>query len=196
MLPFVRLPYHCTRTVPHPARNPTIAFMTSNPEAQLEQLVERWYGYVFAYCFAHLHSREDAEDAAQETFARWIRRTDHEAILRPDHWLRATAKHICVDQVRRNKIRSTTELPIDLAEPMTPSAQFEQADDQAQLLRVLSELEFSLREVILLHYFNALSYDDMATWLGVARSTVSERLSKARHALRTSLYAKRSTYEL
>ena len=48
----------------------------------------------------------------------------------------------------------------------------------------VDELPDDWREVVLLHYFNEMTYDEMAEWLGVARATVNERLRKGRERLR------------
>ncbi len=60
-------------------------------------------------------------------------------------------------------------------------------DEQQQLIHLVHRLEEELREVVLLHYFDELTYDQIAQWLGIARSTVNERLAKSRHRLKTLL---------
>ncbi len=60
----------------------------------------------------------------------------------------------------------------------------ESREQMEQLVHALPE---TLREIVLLHYYERMTYDQMATWLNVARSTVNERLSKARQLLRQQL---------
>ena len=55
------------------------------------------------------------------------------------------------------------------------------------MIGLVHALPPQLRETILLHYYEDMTYDEIANWLGVARSTVNERLSKARKLLRLKL---------
>ena len=61
------------------------------------------------------------------------------------------------------------------------------ADEHEQLRQRIQELPSELQEVLYLHYYDQMSYDEMAGWLGVARATVNERLAKARGLLRVRL---------
>ncbi len=67
----------------------------------------------------------------------------------------------------------------------------ERADERQFVVDCVHELPEELREVILLFYFDSMSYEQIAHWLGVARSTVNERLSRAREQLRRRLLAGR-----
>ena len=62
-------------------------------------------------------------------------------------------------------------------------------DEREHILFLIGNLPEELREVILLHYYQRMTYDELAEWLEVARSTVNERLSKARRLLKQQLLA-------
>lgn len=150
--------------------------------------VQDWYRKIYALCQSKLISRADAEDATQETFSRALPRIDE---VRNPHalgaWLRAIAQHVCVDLIRRNRRRKTE--PIELFPVATRADSIDDADDREQLAILISELPKEQREVLLLYYYQNMSYDEMAEWLGVARSTVNERLSKARQQLKRKFLA-------
>jgi RNA polymerase sigma-70 factor, ECF subfamily len=106
-------------------------------------------------------------------------------------WLRSVAKHVCIDVIRRNQRRECDVLPDDVSAGCSrsePSSLCCERDEQQQLVYMIHQLDEELREVVLLHYYEALTYDQIALWLGVARSTVNERLSKARKRLRALLH--------
>ncbi len=72
-------------------------------------------------------------------------------------------------------------------------ARFTTPDEEREhVMHHIHALPEELREIILLHYYEQLTYDQMAQWLGVARSTVSERLLKARQLLREQLCTEKS----
>lgn len=151
-------------------------------------LVRRWYGPVLAFCQTRMISPFDAEDAVQESFLRAHRQL---AQLREPQrfgaWLQGIAGHVCVDTIRKLS-RGTATVGIDLAEMPAgddgPARSAADLDEREHLIRTLHELPDSNREVLLLHYFNDMTYDEMADWLGVARSTVNERLRNGREMLR------------
>ncbi len=96
--------------------------------------------------------------------------------------MRSTAGHVCVDVLRRKHIDSYENKEVDDVPAPMPGH-----DTQDELVAMIHRLPDPLREPILLHYYEDMTYDQMAEWMGVARSTVNERLSKARHQLRQQL---------
>jgi RNA polymerase sigma-70 factor (ECF subfamily) len=153
---------------------------------QLE--VQHWYRRVYALCQSRLMSAADAEDAAQETFVRGLARIGElrsaEAL---GGWLRQIAHNVCIDMIRRQKVRQTSATDVHRVPDDHVTETTAKRDEREHLLGLIGELPEPLREIILLHYYDNMTYDEMATWLDVARSTVNERLSKARHLLKTRL---------
>ena len=149
--------------------------------------VQNWYRKIYALCQSKLISRADAEDATQETFSRALPRIAE--VRQPNAlgaWLRAIARHVCVDLIRRNTRRKTE--PIELF-PVATRADSHGDDDREHLAVLIAQLPEDQREALLLYYYQSMSYDEMAQWLGVARSTVNDRLSKARQQLKRKLLA-------
>ncbi|MEL6895803.1 MAG: sigma-70 family RNA polymerase sigma factor [Planctomycetota bacterium] len=163
-----------------------------------ESFIRQWHGRVFATCQSMLRCPMDAEDATQETFVRALRAagTVMPTIRCRSAWLRGIARHVCIDQIRRNVVRQTsTELQSqreskeDTETTFSADAIAEQRETHALLVQRIHGLPQALREVVLLHYFDDMTYEEMAQWLGVARSTVGERLATARQRLHHELIA-------
>jgi RNA polymerase sigma-70 factor (ECF subfamily) len=164
--------------------------MSDDDDANL-QWVQCWYGRVHALCQSKLRFPADAEDATQETFLRGIARINE--LKSPDAigaWLRGIAHNVCVDVIRRSEVRKSSNR--DVANLPTPGMNEEitSRDEQAFLIRLVHDLPEQSRETVLLHYYEDMTYDEMASWLGVARSTVNERLSKARRLLKNELLSR------
>ena len=109
-------------------------------------------------------------------------------------WLRQIAHNVCVDTIRRQKVRQTS--PTDLDEVAGVSAESAESackrESREHLVQLVHGLPESLREIVLLHYYDSMTYDQMAAWLNVARSTVNDRLSKARQQLKQQLMTENS----
>lgn len=161
-------------------------------------LARRWFYRILAFCQSRLvtHDIHAAEDLAQEVLIRGF--SDLRTLVDPDHfgaWLRGVARHVCSDWGRRYvrepeqdesgtwSHESSTAIPVDIAAAN---------DERRVVLEQLSTIPEELREVVLLHYYETLTYDEMARWLGVSRATVNERLAKARALLRVRLAMLRS----
>jgi RNA polymerase sigma-70 factor (ECF subfamily) len=171
--------------------------MTGDHDA-IQLVIQNWYRRVYARCRAQLISAADAEDATQETFLRGFAQLDQ--LRSPDAlggWLRGIAHHVCVDVIRRNQKSGSTIAVEPAADSNAESTdQVERADQQEHLVGLIHTLPEPLREVILLHYYDEMTYDEIAEWLAVARSTVNERLSKARNLLRRELLLERCSDEM
>lgn len=176
------------------------------------ELARRWYRRLLAYCEARVRKTE-AEDLAQDILIRGF--CALQTLTSPDQfgsWLRGIAAHVCADWCRRqhrpghvryDATPSTNGGPSRNDHSYAASPVLDQIaaptrepavanDERIYLLDQLQALPEDLREVILLRYYDELTYEEMADWLGVARATVNERLAKARALLRIRLAKLRS----
>jgi RNA polymerase sigma-70 factor, ECF subfamily len=149
--------------------------------------IQFWYRRVYALCQSRLKSISDAEDATQETFVRALGHIhelrSHDAM---GAWLRQVAQHVCIDMIRRQAVRATVPVEIQEVASIESDAAVH-CDSREHIVRLIHALPETLRETILLHYYEEMSYDQIASWLNVARSTVNERLCKARQLLKRQL---------
>ncbi len=65
----------------------------------------------------------------------------------------------------------------------------ESRESRHQLLSAVEALPETLREIVMLYYYNDLTYQDLAELLGVSAATVNARLTQARATLRERLNA-------
>lgn len=159
------------------------------------ELVRRWFRRILAHCQSRVFMGE-AEDLTQEVFIRGYTRLS--SLSDPERfgaWLRGIAVNLCLDW-RRDTLRHGRPCNgkhFDEMSLPTPSCEAGMPDDErAIIVRQVAAIPEDLREVILLRYYENLTYDEMADWLGVARATVNERLAKARALLRIRLAKLRS----
>ncbi|MGC9454986.1 MAG: RNA polymerase sigma factor [Phycisphaerae bacterium] len=139
-------------------------------------LYSRYYGSVLAVGLALLGDRDQAEDAAQETFAvacgslTALRRADRFA-----HWLRGICRRVARNMLRRNR-RTFPPKPAD--EPKEIDVELNEL-----VRRSVSRLPASGREIVLLHYFSGMTHKDIANMLRISPQAVHGRLVRARRKL-------------
>ena len=142
-----------------------------------EELYEKYGKLLFRISYAILCSREDAEDAVQEVFYKYLvkqpifRDADHEQA-----WFLRVASNQSKDMLRRRKIRTTLTLE--------EIEEYEIAPEQATILQDLFSLPKTYKMVMILHYLEDFSVQDIARSQGLSVSAVKMRLSRGREMLK------------
>lgn len=134
-------------------------------------------------------NRADADDLLHDVYERALRaqRRDDHANLRA--WLHSILRNLFIDRCRYAR-RHPTPMSldeIDVAEAQPELAAAWTTVSEAQLHAALAHLPSDFRRVFELHTFEGLRYDEIASRLAIAPSTVGTRLSRARAKLRVIL---------
>lgn len=151
-------------------------------------LVEAYQAAVFNLCYRMLGDAHEAEDAAQEAFLRayaQLRRYDPERSFKT--WLLSIASHHCIDRLRKRRL---TWLSID-DDDLPPHPNLRESapgpeevavrrEQSAAIQRYLARLTPEDRSVIVMRYWNDLSYEEIAEATGTTVSAVKSRLHRAR----------------
>jgi RNA polymerase sigma-70 factor, ECF subfamily len=157
---------------------------------QFEAFYQANYRRTVAVVAAVLGSTAEAEDVAQEAFARalarWPRIAGYDL---PDAWVRRVALRLAVDSGRR--VGRTRRLTARLSAASTPEAAAE-ADllgplPSTELTAALLRVPLRQREVLVLHYLADLPVEVIARERGVPEGTVKTRLAAGRRRLEREL---------
>lgn len=161
-----------------------------------EELARRWSARVVALCHARVGCGHAAEDLAQETLLRAFRglATLQDAD-RFGAWLRGIAQRVCWDW---HNSKQSGQVPFSslLADGSAPdwpgpddggAAQAERRDELRRLMSEVERLPEEQREVLMLYYYDDVTYRDLADLLGVSTATINARLTQARASLRRRL---------
>lgn len=158
-------------------------------------LIDRYHDELLRFLYRMLGDRQGAEDVFQEAFLQAHLSSgsfDETRKFRP--WLFTIAANKARDLLRKKGRRRIAELSapiaggsdrdtayIDLMEVEVPPPDsrlsIEERDRQVQ--KVLDDMSPTLREVLLLAYFQRLSYAQIADDLGIPLGTVKSRLHSA-----------------
>jgi RNA polymerase sigma-70 factor (ECF subfamily) len=138
--------------------------------------------------FSVLRQREDAEDVAQESFAKAYRSfrqlRDRERFRA---WLVRMTWRMALDRQRSNRRRSTRELMADVEAPSSVAQSVEERERATHLWQAIEQLPERLRLVVVLAGIEGHDLREVAALLDVPEGTVKSRLFLARKQLRERL---------
>ena len=178
-------------------RNDDIALIErtlSGDETAFAVLVERYQKQVHSIVWRTIKDFHIAEDIVQETFLKAYQKLG--TLNDPQRfsaWINAIATRHCLAWFRGNRLNSELAENISIATKQSDAysryISGEQAKAAAQELREmvkkwLAKLKESERTVITLHYFDGMSCEEIAAFLGVTTNTIKSRLNRARNRLK------------
>lgn len=145
----------------------------------IDEMVSKHSNMLYKICIVMLCSQQDAEDAIQDTFCRYLeKKPDFKSDDHEKAWLIRVATNICRDMLRfrsRHPKVSIDQLSNQLAAPAAK-----------ETLTELMELPSKQKIVIYLHYVNGYSVREIANILAITESAVKKRLQRGREYLRLS----------
>jgi RNA polymerase sigma-70 factor, ECF subfamily len=168
--------------------------LTGNREACID-FVRQFHAPIYRLLVHLCRDAHLAEDLTQESFlAAWRKIGSFNAKSSLNTWLHKIAYRKFIDARRRSErsVAIRVEAPIENAQSNAPNPYDSAlANDQARhLYRALDGLISAERDVVVLHYLQGLSYEEMADVLGQPSGTVKWRTRQALENLREVLEVK------
>ncbi len=159
----------------------------------LRTLVERYHGELIRFLYRLVGDQAGAEDVFQEAFLQvHLSAASFDATRRFRPWLFTIAANKGRDHLRKKGRRRTLELSapvggddgetfVDLLEMdiAQPDAKMDAEEMNKKVQRAVEMLSPTLREILLLAYFNRLSYAAISDELEIPLGTVKSRLHAA-----------------
>lgn len=128
-----------------------------------------------------LRNNDDCADAVQEALTRaWQKKHTLRSMERFKPWLMRILVNQCNDMLRRQKRRSF--FPLDEAAESIAAP-----EEPLELMDAISQLKKEWRVVIVLHYMEGCTVQEISAMTGMPTGTVKARLSAARRRLGTLL---------
>ncbi len=153
--------------------------------AAFEELVRLHQGMVYSLAYHFLGDAAAAEDVGQEVFMDLYR---HAARLQSARhlrfWLRRVTTHRCLDQTRRNRLRT-----VSLEDEPEPAARGREADPwlSERLRRLVAALPARRRMVVILRFQEELELHEIAEIMEMPLNTVKSYLQRSLALLREKL---------
>lgn len=161
-------------------------------ELTIDQLIDSHSRFLFGYAYRMAGSISDSEDLTQQTFLiAYQKLSQLRSSSAARSWLCAILRSCWLKSIRRNQPMPASNLEIELTEFLMDGVQEFDFDSQA-IQNALQELPPDYRLVLLMYYFEGLSYQEIADKLEVKMGTVMSRLSRAKERVRQRLKSKDS----
>ena len=152
-------------------------------KTMIEEIVDTYYGRIYAYCLSILMNRERAEDACHDVFLKVQQNIDKLDLNKNrTGWLLSIARNHCYDMYRKEKHSFPAEYLPDMLEDCSigPEEQLLKKERMRILLESLRKLKPVYREVLVLRDMDNFTYKEIALHLGMERKKVKWMLFKAR----------------
>jgi RNA polymerase sigma-70 factor (ECF subfamily) len=153
----------------------------------MARLVDQHMALLFAYAFRLTGSVDEAEELTQQTFL-----VAHEKIgqlrepSKVQAWLLKVLRNCFLKNRRKRRPLAASEAEMDV-NLFVDDVSAESEWDTERLQQALDELPGEFRAVLLMFFFEQLSYRQIAEQLELPIGTVMSRLSRAKHHLRGKL---------
>jgi RNA polymerase sigma-70 factor, ECF subfamily len=154
--------------------------MTSSDSADFDAFYVATIRRVVLYLYAACGDRSEAQDIAQEAFARaWQHWPKVAGYDDPEAWVRTVAWRLMANRWRGLRRRLAARARMGPPNEVTGSP----SPDRVAIVDALQRLPQPQRQVIALHYLLDMPVHDVAATLGAPEGTVKARLSRARTTL-------------
>ena len=154
-------------------------------EEAMNRMVDSWQTSLLRLCYIQLKDKAMAEDAVQETFLKAFRAWDaFRGGCGEKTWLMKIAVNTCRDMQRGGWFRHTDRR---VTPDMLPEAIVPPREEQGDLTLAVMNLPRKYREAIMLYYYQDMDTKEIGSALGIAQSSVSNRLRRGREMLKKTL---------
>ena len=145
---------------------------------KLEQAYEKYADMLYRLALSHLKNPHDAEDTVQDVFIKYM---NHFSILKDEEheraWLIRTTVNRCYDLLKYNSKRN--HMALDEVNEIAAEEKL-----HTEIFQILEKLPAKNKTVIILHYLEGFSIEEIARMLHLSTSAVKMRLSRGREQMK------------
>jgi len=149
-----------------------------------QKIVSRYMKKAYYIALSYVHNHQDALDISQESFIKAFRKIKSFSTQKPFFpWFYKLMKNLCLDHLRRRS--RVKEIPLE----GIPVLEEEREDREMKevLWRGIERLPFEQREIVILRYFQQLSYSEIAEMTEKPIGTVMSSLYYAKKRLKKTI---------
>lgn len=157
-------------------------------EEMLHRLMEEYGDMVIRLAYTYVKQKELAEDISQEVFISCYKNLEtfrNKSTYKT--WLYQITVNKCKDHFRRWSYRNISYhdfiRSVFASGDKSVESNIVDKENQEMIFEKVLSLPIKYREVIILHYYEALSINDISDLLGSNSNTVKTRLHRARNLL-------------
>lgn len=152
----------------------------------IQVIIQKYRESLLYHAICIVKDRDEAYDLVQEVFIRAIR---EERLFIQDFrikaWLYRVTSNLCFNLVRNKKRRSTILEAAKISDRSNADQLLDIFADErrVEILKAISTLSEEHQNILMMRYYNDLSYKELSDVLDVKLGTVMSRLSRARTKL-------------
>ncbi len=153
------------------------------------ELVVRYEAKIMRYGYKFMNGQEDIRDVVQDVFIKAFENLrSFNTSMKFSSWLYRIAHNAFVNRLRDSH-RKLLRIDFDTVMPFLFSSDnleevFSHKENRKRIESSLQSLDAKYREVIVLRYFEELSYDEISDVLKIPVSTVGVRLNRGLRAIK------------
>ncbi|MEJ6982295.1 sigma-70 family RNA polymerase sigma factor [Pedobacter sp. P351] len=163
------------------------------------ELMQRYKDSIYFMALKMVNNKDDSMDLTVETFGKAFENIDK---YKPDFafstWLFRIATNNCIDFIRKKRLKMVSinsmvddegdERPLQIkSDTLNPEETSIKKQQQEQLKIIVDKLPQRYKTLIVLRYFEELSYEEIAQQLDLPLGTVKAQLFRARDLLHNVL---------
>jgi RNA polymerase sigma-70 factor (ECF subfamily) len=174
-----------------------IARCKKHDKSAFIELFKMYERYLYKLCYSYVQNEQDALDITQEVYIKVFKNISSFDAKQPFHpWFRKVAVNTCINFKRAQRYDSISLNTADeddkpLEEVIASHSNVENEILDIELGRLIKEnlecLKPKHRMVMVLRYYEGLSYEEIATLLKEPLGTVKTDLYRAKHVLKEKL---------
>ncbi|MBC8072481.1 MAG: RNA polymerase sigma factor [Deltaproteobacteria bacterium] len=173
-----------------PSDEQLMAAYVAGEQFAFQQLFGRWAPRIRRVYLRSGLRREDADDLVQQCFLQFHRaRNDFRVGSRVHPWIYTIALNLRRQLFRRRGRKPEEGLDLDVGEPRAPAIDPDAPLVAATIRTALMRLPDPHREVIVLHWYEGLSFPEIAEILGGTATAMKVRAHRGYVKLRAELEA-------
>lgn len=159
-----------------------------NRKRAYDLLIQRYREKIFYHALYILKDPQEAKDVAQEVFIRSFKETKaFDPDFKVKAWLFRVCTNLCYNIVRDKKRRTGILDNLGRQDihpaPMNAADHTEKREMSVRMTAAMDQLSLAHRTILLLKYWDDLSYLEISEVLDVKLGTVMSRLSRAKEKL-------------
>ena len=166
--------------------------LSSGDKLALMKIYKEYYNELFNYGIRICRSEEITRDCIQELFIKiWMDRSKYTKIKNPKPYIFRILRNTIVD-ILKSKEHCADLDDIELIDPFLSEEDFTfntigSSNIKKKLAKAIDKLTTRQREIILLKFYNGLSYDEISEITSIKNQSIRNIASNALKKLRISL---------
>jgi RNA polymerase sigma-70 factor (ECF subfamily) len=142
------------------------------------QLCRQYYSAIAAVGYSILGEHQLAEDAAQETFARALvnlKKLKNNNRFGP--WLAAICRNVAKDMLAEKSRQISND-------DLQKASQDKKVNENNRIIQqAIEQLPVPMKELVVLRYYDGLSYEKISNVLGISKASINGRLTRAKRKM-------------